>query len=103
MKTTLTEREIYLNLNKLSIENIKKLFDTIILNGYEVYKEDKSFLRNGKYFKNFGFLVYEADRWICTKVKHINLMEVDIDKFQELLIKWNNLNKKLPTCSKCNI
>lgn len=82
--------DVYIDLNKISREKIKSIFNQIKVLGYAIYIDDAINFSKGKHLKRYPKLTYYLDKWVCTKIHHKNKKELNYDKFIELLIIAKN-------------
>lgn len=79
MRKQYTKEEIYIDLQKISKERILHLFEIINKSGDALYVDDSIKFRKGLYIKNYPKLIFEHDKWICTKTKHKNRKELNFE------------------------
>lgn len=88
MKQILNKKDIFIDLNKISKENIKLILN-VLSEKDNIYVDDSINFRKGLYIKKYPKLIFENDKWICTKIKYVERKEVDFNELLMLAKIWN--------------
>lgn len=86
MRKIYSKEEVYLDLKKISKDKILYLFEVIKNSSDYLYIDDSINFKKGLYIKNYPKLIFESNKWICTRIKHKDKKELSFNEFLILFI-----------------